>query len=289
MKYYVFLVLSFFCFSQQPSHLVLGEEQLAGINIYSIIQDVDQSVVLSTNSGLFRYNSLSFESIDSNLVGDQSLFGLIKNSKGTIFCYNLSGQLFFIHENKLKPYCTIPKAYLSSVIQLQIDNQDNLIVSCKKIIKIDKSRNIKVLYSFKSEEASSLAKDKLGKIYFYDDQKMYALQNDLLHVYFTFPYHENYLLKPYETNTGTVNFHVNTLSKGYYIDDKQLKEVNYKTQSVVNENFSFFPSKTKALLWLASSKNGIYCYRLNGDPLFDNQLLFKDYFISSYFKLFRGY
>ena len=278
----------FYSYSQQPSHLILGDEELAGINIYSIIQDQDQSVVLSTNSGLFRYNSLSFDLIDSPLVGDQSLFGLTKNSKGIIYCYNLSGQIFYIHQNKLQLFFTVPKEYLSSVIQLAIDNQDNLIISCKKILKIDAFKKIQVLFNFKSQEASSLAKDKSGKIFFYDDQKMFALKNDKIKKKYEFPDQKKSLLKPYETNTGNVNFHVNTMPKGFCFINNKLKEINYKTQLKENENFSFFASKHKPLIWLSSSKNGIYAYQSDGKPLFNNQLLFKDYFISSYLEDSEG-
>ena len=60
-KLYFFLFFTFeLLFAQQPSHLMLGEEELAGVNIYSIIQDKNQSIVMSTNNGLYRYNSLNF-------------------------------------------------------------------------------------------------------------------------------------------------------------------------------------------------------------------------------------
>ena len=80
MKLLLTLFFTCFLFAQQPSHLLIGDEELAGVNIYSIIQDVDQTIVLSTNNGLYRYNSLTFEAINSKLIGDQSLFGLEKNN-----------------------------------------------------------------------------------------------------------------------------------------------------------------------------------------------------------------
>jgi ligand-binding sensor domain-containing protein len=74
----------------------LGEEELAGVNVYSIIQDKDQSIVMSTNNGLYRYNSLNFEALDVKASNAQSLFGLVKNSKNVLFCYNLIGEIFYL-------------------------------------------------------------------------------------------------------------------------------------------------------------------------------------------------
>ncbi|MDI9311665.1 MAG: hypothetical protein QM535_15755, partial [Limnohabitans sp.] len=89
-RIWIFVLFIFqISFSQQPSQVVIGEEELAGVNIYSILQDQDQSILIATNEGVYRYNSLDFKVLKSSLVGDLSIFGLIKNKKNQIFCYNL--------------------------------------------------------------------------------------------------------------------------------------------------------------------------------------------------------
>lgn len=276
------LIVFHFAYSQQPSKVIIGEEELAGINIYSIIQDNDQSIVLSTNNGLYRYNSLTFQTIDSQLVGDQSLFGLEKNSKGVIFCYNLSGQIFFIKGNKLYNFFNIPKQFLNSVIQIKIDANDCLLIYCKKLLRVSPDGKWKALYTSISSESSSLAKDKNGKIYFYDTKKVYSVLGDKVSFEYHLPYENYNILKPYTTNEGIINFQVNTLAKGYCISPKKVTEVNYKTAKDKTAFYHFFVSKSKPIIWFASSKNGIYAFNLDGKPLFNNQLLFKDYFISGY-------
>ena len=52
--------------AQQPSHSIIGEEDLAGVNIYSIVQDNDNTIWLSTNNGLYHYDGITFTSIKSN-------------------------------------------------------------------------------------------------------------------------------------------------------------------------------------------------------------------------------
>ncbi|MFN7044976.1 MAG: histidine kinase [Flavobacterium sp.] len=282
MKLLLTLFFTCFLFSQQPSHLLIGDEELAGVNIYSIIQDVDQTIVLSTNNGLYRYNSLTFEAINSKLIGDQSLFGLEKNSKGIIYCYNLSGQIFYIKNNQLYSFFTIPKELLSTVVQMKIDDEDQILIYCKKLLRVSKDGKWKVLYNSINQESSCLSKDKEGKVYFYDTQKVYSVKGDNVKFEYEFPFKIFNLLKPYTTYKGSINFHVNTLPKGYTINNKKITEVNYKTRDDSTSNFHFFISNSKPIIWLASTKNGIYAYNLDGKPLFNNQLLFKDYFISSY-------
>ncbi len=277
----IVLFLFFLGYAQQPSHLVIGEDELAGINIYSSIQDIDNSIILATNNGLFRYDTLNFSPINSDLIGDQSLFGLTKNSKGIIYCYNLSGQIFYIKNNKLQLFITVPKDYLSSVIQLCFDKQDNLFVSCKKLLKVTTKKKISILFTFKSDEASSLAIDKDGKLYFFDSKKVYFVKSDTVNFLMEIPYEKLNLLKPYTTNTGSINFQVNTQPEGF-INNRKPSIVNYTVPTNSTNFYHFFVSKIHPTIWLASSKNGVYAFNLNGNPLYNNKLLFEDYFISSY-------
>lgn len=269
-------------YSQQPSHLLIGEDELAGINIYSAIQDIDNSIILATNNGLFRYDTLNFSPINSELIGDQSLFGLIKNSKGVVYCYNLSGQIFYIENNKLQLFILVPKEYLSSVIQLCFDKQDNLFVSCKKLLKVTPSKEVSVLFTFKNIEASSLAIDNEGKIFFFDSTKVYFVKKNSVHFFIDIPYEKLNLLKPYTTNTGTINYQVNTQPEGFMIKNDKPSMVKYNIPTRSVNFYHFFISNNNPMIWLASSKNGIYAFTLDGKPLYNNKLLFEDYFISSY-------
>lgn len=284
MKWFKYLLcfLFFYGYSQQPSHLLIGEDELAGINIYSSIQDIDNSIVLATNNGLFRYNTLNFSTINSNLVGDQSLFGLIKNSKGIIYCYNLSGQIFYIKNNTLHLFYSIPKENVSSVIQLCFDNNDNLFISCKKLLKIDSNKKVTDLFAFKSLESSSIAIDNEGKIYFYDNQNLYFVKNDFVQFYMNLPNKVNNLLKPYRSNTGSISCQVNTLPQGFIIHQGRSQNIKYNAPTNTSNFYHYFVSKNYPIIWLASSKNGVYAFNLNGNPLYNNKLLFEDYFISSF-------
>lgn len=282
-KIYLFLFFTFqWLFAQQPSHLMLGEEELAGVNVYSIIQDKDQSIVMSTNNGLYRYNSLHFEALDVKASNDQSLFGLVKNSKGVIYCYNLIGEIFYVKNNKLILFYKVPKEYLTSVIQLQIDSEDHVLISCKYILKIDLQHKVSKIYTFKSTETSNLVKSADGKLYFSDNKELLFIQNNKVKKYFTLQKNFKNIIKPIVSNSNNVSFLFNTTTQGFSITQNEVKDKTYKTPTDLSVSYNYHCSRKKPLIWFSTSKNGVYVFHYNGQPQFQNQLLFKDYFISAF-------
>lgn len=280
--YLVFYLLFQLSFAQQPSHLLLGEEALAGVNIYSIIQDKDNSIVLTSNNGVFRYNSLTFETIDTKNSSDLSLFGLVKNSKGTLFCYNLIGEIFYIKNNKLQLFYKIPKEYLSSVLQLEINNKDELLVSCKHILKIDSFKKAKIIYSYKNGEASSLVRNSKGDFFFTDKNECFKIRNENVSLVYQYPKNSINLIKPVLNYEDKLLNIFNTTTSGFSYENGIFQPIQFQAENEKSISYHFFTSKKKPIIWFASSKNGIYGFHFNGTPLFSNQKLFKDYFISSF-------
>lgn len=276
------LLVSFSVMSQEPSHVLLGEEDLAGVNIYCLLQDADNSVLLSTNNGVYRYNSLQFQLLSSKSVGDMSLFGLTKNVRNEIYCYNLSGQIFKIVQNTLQPYFQIPKQLLSNSIYLGFDAKGNLLVSCKQLLWIEKGKIKKSIYTFPLGYAALLENDSAWNLFFTSGNKVLQWSNEKLTIRHEFQTTFTNLLKPYSFAPGAINFIIDTKAKGLFQSDKGYKEINYVTPKDDSEIFHVLQSKLKRLLWIASSKNGVYCYQPNGTPLFNGQKLFQDYFISSH-------
>lgn len=268
--------------AQEPSHIILGEEDLAGVNIYCMLQDVDNSVLLSTNNGVYRYDSLQFTLLSAPTAGDISLFGLTKNCKNEIYCYNLSGQIFKISHNTLLPYFQIPKELLSNNIYLGFDAQGNLLISCKQLLWIEKGKIKKSIYTYPTGYAASLENDNAWNLYFTDGSKVMRWSPDKLNIIHQFKKVFSNLLKPYSFSTGNVNFIIDTKAQGIYQSEKGFHEVRYVVPKEDSEIFHVLHSKIKKLLWIASSKNGVYCYQPNGNPRYNGQKLFQDYFISSH-------
>lgn len=288
-KLLFFLLLTYVCFAQQPSHIIIGEEELAGVNIYSIIQDEDNTVWLSTNNGLYHYDGLHFNVVSSAIVKDLSLFGLTKDNNGMIYCYNLSGQIFRIVKGKLELYWQIPKEYISSVIYINFDTDNALLVSVNALLKVKKDKQVELIYKYQKESACQIAKDDKGQLFFSENEKLFQYFNNQLKVIKTeLPQISNNLLKPEITYTNDIALFVNLEPRALVQQQKNFTLVNFNVINDKSIHYSAILSKKKDLVWLTSSKNGVYCFNLNGNPLYNNKLLFKDYFISSYLEDTEG-
>lgn len=280
--FYFFLGFSLCLHAQEPSHVILGEEDLAGVNVYSMLQDVDNSVLLSTNNGVYRYNSLKFELLASKSVGDMSIFGLTKSPKNEIYCYNLSGQIFKVQKNALQPYFQIPKGLLSNNIYLGFDQLGNLLISCKELLLIQKEKLIKRIYAFSDGYAACLTNDSSWKLYFSNRNVLFQWSNGKLTKIHFFQKTFLNLLKPYAFLNNHVNFIIDTKAKGLYKTTNGYQEITYVSPKDGSEIFHVMHSKKQELLWIGSSKNGVYCSKADGKSLFNGERLFRDYFISSH-------
>ncbi|WP_299159014.1 histidine kinase [uncultured Tenacibaculum sp.] len=158
-------------YSQNPSHYFLGKEELKNADVYSILETKNEELYISTNRGLFYFFNKEFKSIPKlkNQKGS-SLFSLIENKKGEIFCYNLSGQIFKVTDKKLTLYYTLPEKYLQSLFYLFFDTSDNLIITAKgtfnisnptKVVTID---TLKVSFASKTSAGEIIINNKIDSL-----------------------------------------------------------------------------------------------------------------------------
>ncbi|WP_130734111.1 sensor histidine kinase [Flavobacterium sp. J27] len=283
LKILFFLLLTFICVAQQPSHNIIGEDELAGVNIYSIIQDDDQTVWLATNNGIYHYDGLRFTQLSSPIVNDLSLFGLTKDNNGIIYCYNLSGQILRIIDGKIELYWQVPKKYISSVIYIIFDDVNNLLVSVNSLLKVTPDKKVALVYPYEKETACQLVKNKEGKIYFYENNNFFEYANGKLTIVSKdLPAISSNLLKAEILPNDKIGLFVNLEAKALLKENKQFRIVNYNVIKDKSVLYTALLSKKQNLVWITSSKNGVYCFTIDGKPLYNNKLLFNQYFISSH-------
>ena len=145
-------------YSQNPNHFFLGKEELKNADIYSILETKNEELYISTNRGLFYFFNKEFKSIPKlkNQKGS-SLFNLIENKKGEIFCYNLSGQIFKVTNKKLTLYYTLPEKYLQSLLYLFLDTSDNLIITAKGVFNISNPTKVVAIDTLRTSFASKIS------------------------------------------------------------------------------------------------------------------------------------
>lgn len=98
MRRNVYLLLFFvstWVWAQNPiTYAFDAKNGLSDNEVYDLEQDNDGFIWVAANNGLLRYNGRTFETIALPKQKGTSVFNLIKDKNGTLWCNNLYGQIF---------------------------------------------------------------------------------------------------------------------------------------------------------------------------------------------------
>lgn len=274
LKYCIFfLFLINICNAQEPAHFIVGKDALNGLDLYSIIQDSnDDSVWITTENGIYNYNGHRFEHQIPDEITGVSLFGLTKDSKNNIYCFNLNGQIFKIVNKKLILYYTIPNDLIGMSLQIAFTKNDDLLIYTNykiyqvnnnfKEIKVFEKNRVEVFYNTKNKlfyQRNNPTKKGYQLVVFDKEKTSFSILKETTYNYkhlFT----KNKVIDIYE-----------------YIKDIETTE---------KESYNFLKSgKHKAFVanntvWFSSLKKGGYKVNVGIEKDKISTLLFKDYFIS---------
>ncbi len=278
LSYCTFLLLCFSLNAQQPSHYILGEEELDGVNIFSIIQGDDANIWLSTNNGIIKYDGYSYHNIKPENAKSNALFGLKKDNNGDLFCCNLNGQIFRINNDALELFYEIPDSLLSNLVHFNFDNKNRVVFCTKNYYLVEEKAKIKWL--FPSEYSSNrIAKTKKGELIFVDLlSKQISFYKDgkisnKEHVDFSSNYpfstqNELYLTRSYNPNV-------------YYQDSSIWNKINFENIKELERGTVQFYPINDSILSFTYKNNGISFYDKKGTLKYNKSKLFPRYRISS--------
>lgn len=119
----IILLIFLSCFAtlgQQP-HLrrFTDENGLPSKVIYEMVQDKNGFLWIGTDNGFCRYDGQEFKIYQNNAAKDQEFIGVYVSPTNVIWCWNISGQLFQIKNNKLilyQPINKLSKDYIVSKV-----------------------------------------------------------------------------------------------------------------------------------------------------------------------------
>ncbi|MCF8464574.1 MAG: histidine kinase [Flavobacteriales bacterium] len=130
------LLLPLWLFGQQPAHYVLGENELEGVDIYDILQATNGTYILATSNGVFQFDGYAFANIGCPDMLMQSVFNLVEDASGNVYCHNLSGQIFKLNNGECQLLLTLPDSLVSADMNLAIDNQNTLIIASDGLMQL---------------------------------------------------------------------------------------------------------------------------------------------------------
>lgn len=265
---------------QQPAHFILGENELAGTDIYSITQDNDNNYWLATNRGIIKYDGYDFQSITSQELLGSAVFGWAQNSDGKLYCFNFSGQVIEVDQDTCRVFYQIPDNLMSNEISIAFDDQDALIVASAALFRVRADSHAEILYA-SGYHYSSLFQTHDGAIVTHNlhDQVLLTIS------------HGTFSTRPftYATTTGrsTVNLIYLDDSLHYYdrhssrIIDMQARPFSLHPQFIPNQQGAYRFYSDGNQLWAARLSGGVQLFDANLNPLFGGRVLFESDVISS--------
>ena len=141
-------------FAQDPVSIHLTEnEGLPDVEFYDILEDEEGFIWLAADKGLYRYDGKSYINFTTQNKRGLSVFNLQLDSKGRIWCNNISGQFFYIENGKMQLFVDI-KERVNHLVPRFIITEDHLEIVTdrgyyrahlknKSIIKVERENNDK--------------------------------------------------------------------------------------------------------------------------------------------------
>lgn len=270
--------------AQDPSYRVLGEAFFEDKDIYSILEDRDQNIWVGTDAGLVCYNGNDFKLLSSDGLTSQAVFHLLMDNNGQIYYYNLNGQIVEVVGDSLALFFQVPEAFVSGGYSFHFDDNNDLIVYAKALLKVNADKSVEVLYhSDEFRQGGHITKKKNGTL------ALVLKLNPLL----LGEWRENkltYINCPNNLEKEFLDPQIFSIQNQEIIMDRKkeqvLKNVEKNWSQIPlskNGNYcssflnGFFINKNQ--LWLSCREKGAYVLDLEGNLLFADKIL-QDYIIS---------
>ena len=289
MKFlWIILLLPLGAFAQQPSYYTIGERELEGQHIYDIYQAKSGDYWIATNSGLFKFDGYTFEQQKCAEILTSSLFDLTEDANGNIYCLNLAGQIFKVSNGLCKPFFTLPDSLLSSQIDIEIGNQNQLVIMSSEVLVVD-SAGVAILLP----EAGIPGSSYLGTLTKMPDGSVWSSPTpsgkliawkDGKHTVKQFVTVSEKQFDPYHVISFGQDILFNSAGTTdlYKLQDGKALPVEVKNWSKSDERTRVYKSGTE--LWFVGGTTGAYRVNRNLECIDQNGPVFPNTFISAIFQ-----
>ncbi len=221
----IFSLISCTLWSQEPVSIHLTQKDgLPDIEFYDIIEDNEGFIWLAADKGLFRYNGKEYKNYSHHQKRGLSVFNLKKDAQGRIWCNNVSGQFFYIHNDSLKLYIDIQEKIEKTKLPIYtFDETESLCIATDGgLYHVDKTtKEIRTIIDNKTMIARQNHElvNFDDHIYFMQDS-LYVFKNRKLKKRIP-TFTEHHYVKMFRINQK--NYYVGSNRKWYYpVEDNEL-------------------------------------------------------------------
>lgn len=289
----VLIIFSLVCctlWCQEPVSIHLTQKDgLPDIEFYDIIEDNEGFIWLAADKGLFRYNGKEYKNYSHPNKRGLSIFNLLLDEKGRLWCNNLTGQIFFVENDSLKLFVDLrDKIKTTSLPVFLFDKEQNITIATDKgLFGVDRTtKEVESLFNkhravSRSNHEIKYANDQL----YYVHDSLYVFKGDKVKKRIPIDAHFSY---------GRI-FSLN--DKNFYIRSTE-KKFNSNVENntdfrLIDENIGLLRKietpkelKNKTIIrideiddkaWI-STNGGVFIYRLeDNDFILENKFLENNY------------
>lgn len=290
------LFASLSSYAQHPSYYLFAEQEFNGVDIYDLIQDKDLNYWFATDQGVIKHDGYTYEKVSCENKKGASVFGFVKDSKGTIYCYNLHQQIFRISKGKMELYFEIPEDMEHHELNLAVDSKDNLLIQSVGLIRIAPNKaSVKIVQKHMFDDdspvnfhmlpdGSTVSTSSTNNLLHEKDGKLtrYIAKSDgnsehSLDLYFTWV---------------TLNNRVYAIErKDLEVFELNTKDFTFSYVATLNQvlaNQAIRVHATSDQLWLTGIGNGTYVFDANFNPMYGGKAIYQSKFISDFFNDAEG-
>jgi hypothetical protein len=268
------LLISLYNIGQRPSYEKIGQEELAGYEIYDINQN-NSGYLIATNKGLFGYDTRSFYKLifPSSTISDE-VFSFKKSTDGALYFHNLYGQFFKLIDNKIELFFELPDSLKTPEPCFEIIANDKLIISGKQILVRVSSKGVEQVVDRNCFYSSLVNID--GKIYGINmsDETLKSIETDRV-VTLKKNQKTPYLTRGFESSLFMYSRsfdHIIGMNNGN-LDTLLNSSVRTRQAKVISNK-----------LWLATTTFGLRVFNDHYQPEYNAEVIFDNTFISSIFE-----
>ncbi len=280
-------------YSQEPSYSIIGENELSGLDIYTLAQDKSNFIWLGTENGIYRYDGYLFKKYDNQLLKAKSIFGFKHDNFGELYCFNLSGQVLKIKHDSIQIFYQIPDSLLVSFYEIDFDNDNNLVVAGNSPFKVDKNNKIEFFFDPNNKSFMPSYKKLKNDLFFSyhekDDFNILCLKNGTKPIKVIFDKKANNPRYALQNKYGYTIFKERDDFNFYdFIKEKTIRQDFNLDQTITNQFSDVGYLTSDSTLWQSTKKGGSIALNKDTEKPFHKKILFNEYYISSYLEDHEG-
>jgi len=138
LLFILFLFFSCVLHAQESVSIHITEKDgLPDIEFYSILEDSKGFIWLASDSGLYRYDGKTYTQFTNAEKRGLSVFQLFEDTQGRVWCTNISGQFFYVENNKLVTFIDLKSELKGQLANFNIEDGKVLITTSRALYVID--------------------------------------------------------------------------------------------------------------------------------------------------------